>query len=142
MSYFRMSGQLFRPFEKVLHGLPEVLLVSLLLHSGCSRRASISSAVIAKEIAPQPPRVGAITVTFRLADAAKPVTGAHVDLEGDMTHAGMAPVFGKAREIAPGQYQGKLAVNMAGDWIVLLHVTLPNGEKLEDQVSVRGVQSQ
>jgi len=28
---------------------------------------------------------------------------------------------------------------MAGDWIVLLQITLPNGQKLERQFDVKGV---
>jgi hypothetical protein len=56
-----------------------------------------------------------------------------------MTHAGMSPVFGDAKEIAPGRYQGDLAFQMAGDWVILLHVTLPDGSKLERQFDVSGV---
>ncbi len=58
-----------------------------------------------------------------------------------MTHAGMAPVFGSAKEISPGQYQGQLTLNMQGDWVVLMHITLPAGRKLEDQMNVNGVQA-
>jgi hypothetical protein len=28
---------------------------------------------------------------------------------------------------------------MAGDWIVLLRITLPNGQKLDRQIDVKGV---
>ncbi|MGH9503329.1 MAG: FixH family protein [Terriglobales bacterium] len=110
--------------------------------SGCSRpRQSLPASVNAIEISPQPPQVGPITVTFHLEDAAKPVTGARTSLEADMTHAGMAPVFGDAREIAPGQYQGRLVLSMGGDWVVLMHIVLPNGQKLEKQIAVGGVQN-
>ncbi len=47
-----------------------------------------------------------------------------------MSHAGMAPVFGEATEIEPGRYQAHLTFEMAGDWVILLHVILPGGEKL------------
>jgi hypothetical protein len=56
-----------------------------------------------------------------------------------MSHPGMAPVFGDAKEVAPGQYQGSLEFAMPGDWVVLIHVTLRDGRKLERQVSVPGV---
>jgi YtkA-like protein len=92
------------------------------------------------EISPQPARVGPIVLTFRLADsAAKAVTGAHIALEAEMSHAGMSPVFGEAKEIEPGQYQAHLMFEMAGDWTILLHVILPGGQKLERQIEVRGV---
>jgi len=80
-------------------------------------------------------------VTFRLFDSAShPVAGAQVAVEADMSHAGMSPVFGDAREIEPGRYQAHLRFEMAGDWVILLHVTLPGGQKLERQIDVQGVQ--
>jgi hypothetical protein len=80
-------------------------------------------------------------VTFRLIDAAgRPIAGAQVAVEADMAHAGMSPVFDNAREIEPGRYQAHLRFEMAGDWVILLHVTLPGGQKLERQFDVRGVQ--
>lgn len=62
-----------------------------------------------------------------------------MSLEVDMSHPGMAPVFGEARESAPGQYQGSLDFAMPGDWVILIHATLPNGHKLERELSVPGV---
>ena len=59
--------------------------------------------------------------------------------EADMSHPGMTPVFGEAQEFAPGQYQGSLEFAMAGDWVVLIHVTLPDGRTVEREVSVPGV---
>jgi hypothetical protein len=32
-----------------------------------------------------------------------------------------------------------LEFQMAGDWVILLHVTLPGGKKLEQQIDVRDV---
>ncbi len=69
----------------------------------------------------------------------QPLTGAKVGLEGDMSHAGMSPEFGDAREIGPGRYQGMLHFTMAGDWVILLHVTLPAGQTLERQIDIKGV---
>jgi hypothetical protein len=67
------------------------------------------------------------------------IAGAHVAVEADMSHAGMAPVFENAQEIEPGRYQAHLTFGMAGDWVILLHVVLPDGQKLENQFDVRGV---
>jgi hypothetical protein len=75
-----------------------------------------------------------------LADsAAKPITGAHIAIEADMSHAGMSPGFAEANETDPGRYQARLEFPMAGDWVILLHVTLRDGKKLERQFDVRGV---
>ena len=84
--------------------------------------------------------MGVNTVTLRVADAAaRPVMGARIGMEADMSHPGMSPVFGEAKEIEPGQYRGQLEFGMAGDWVILLHVVLPGGQKLERQIDVRDV---
>jgi hypothetical protein len=96
--------------------------------------------VVESEIAPRPARIGLATVTLHLSDAAgRPVRQARIALEGDMSHPGMRPEFGEARETGPGRYQGQLTFTMAGDWIVLIQVTLPGGQKLERQMEVNGV---
>ena len=112
-----------------------------LLITACSRPADASHKItIEHEFSPEPARVGPAVVNFRLVDpAGKAVSGAHIALEADMSHAGMSPVFGEAREIDPGRYQAHLTFGMAGDWVILLHVTLPDGQKLERQIDVRGV---
>ena len=71
----------------------------------------------------------------------KPVPGARIELEGDMTHPGMAPVFGKAIEGAAGDYSGRLDLPMGGDWVILMHVTLADGRKVERQIDVKGVRA-
>ena len=68
-----------------------------------------------------------------------PLTGAQIAVEADMSHAGMSPVFGAAKEVERGRYQAHLEFPMAGDWVVLLHITLPGGKKLERQMDLKGV---
>ena len=79
-------------------GTPAVRLRCNFARTGCSRPADLSRSVtIEHEISPEPARVGPAVVTLRLADAVgKAVTGAHITLEADMSHAGMAPVFGRS----------------------------------------------
>jgi hypothetical protein len=117
-----------------------VCAVTLLIAS-CSRSIESSAFVaIHQEISPEPARVGPAMVTLRFADgAAKPITGAHIAIEADMSHPGMSPLFAEAKETEPGRYQAHLDFQMAGDWIILLHVTLPGGKKLERQIDVSGV---
>jgi len=96
--------------------------------------------IIAHEVMPRPPRVGTATITLSVADdAGRPVSGASVRLEGDMSHAGMKPVFGEAKESEPGRYRVALEFTMAGDWVVLVHLTLPDGSRVEQQFDVKGV---
>jgi len=56
-----------------------------------------------------------------------------------MSHAGMSPLFAEAKEANPGRYVAYLEFPMAGDWVILLHVMLPGGKRLERQIDVRGV---
>ena len=112
-----------------------------LLIASCSRPVGSSTFVaIEHEISPEPARVGPATITLKLTDsAAKPITGAYVAIEGDMSHPGMSPRFAEAKETDPGRYEARLEFPMAGDWVILLHVTLSDGKKLERQFDVRDV---
>jgi YtkA-like len=109
--------------------------------TGCSKPIDSSPAVtVEHEISPDPPKIGAATLVLKLADtAAKPISGARITLEADMSHAGMATVFEEAAETEPGQYQAHLKFGMAGDWVILLHIRLPGGRMLERQFNVSGV---
>jgi hypothetical protein len=139
-----MGPQAFNASRLIPKWWRELLLLAFAatwVLTGCSGPLDSTSAVtIEQEISPEPTRIGAVVVTFRLADpAARAVTGAHVALEAEMSHAGMSPVFGEAKEIKPGRYQAHLTFEMAGDWVILLHVSLPGGQKLERQIDMRGV---
>jgi hypothetical protein len=111
--------------------------------AGCRKPLPPSAAIVIEhEIAPWPARIGTATVTLRLSDAGgRAVRGARIALEADMSHPGMRPEFGAAPEIAAGRYQGRLALTMAGDWVILVRVTLPSGQKLERQLDVKGVRA-
>ena len=111
--------------------------------AGCQPRVETrADLTVAHEVAPDPPRVGTATITLRVADAAgRPLSGARVSLEGNMSHPGMRPVFGEARELEPGRYESPLEFTMGGDWVVLVRLTLPDGRKIERQFDVKGVQS-
>jgi YtkA-like len=110
--------------------------------TGCRRPPNASSGVrVGFQIEPKPLKVGIAIVSFELTDAAsRPVNGAKIAVEADMSHAGMSPVFAQANEVQPGLYQSHLSLGMAGDWVILLHGTLPDGEKFERQFDVRDVQ--
>jgi len=122
-----------------------VLLVSLaaIEAGGCAKTPGSSPGItVEHEITPQPARVGPATITLKLTDAAaKSITGARIALEADMSHAGMSPVFGEAKEIEPGRYQGRMDFTMAGDWVILLRITLSDGQVLERQLDVKGVRA-
>jgi hypothetical protein len=90
--------------------------------------------------APKPPRVGTSqwTVSLKGADG-KPVQGARISLEGNMSHPGMQPVQARLQEAAPGQYKAPLKFTMEGDWFILMDATLKDGSTLHQQWSVPAV---
>ena len=117
-----------------------VLLLATLFVPACQLTAKDSGITFKYVVNPQPPRTGAETIDVELRDAqGQAVSGAHVELEGNMSHAGMSPVIGVTREIEPGKYRGTLPLTMAGDWIVLVNVTLANGQRAQHQIELNGV---
>jgi hypothetical protein len=127
--------------QGVTRRLAGVVCAATLLQTGCSRPVASSAFVaIEHEICPEPIRVGSATIILKLSDAGgKPITGAHIAIETDMSHPGMSPGFAEAKEAEPGRYRAHLEFQMAGDWVILLHIALPDGKKLERQIDVRGV---
>jgi YtkA-like len=118
-----------------------LVVVAFVIGFGCHRPSNTSSGIMVKfQIKPKPVRVGPVVIYLTLTDAHDhPVTGARIVVEADMSHAGMSPVFAQASEGQPSLYESHLSLGMAGDWAILLHGTLPNGEKLERQFDVRDV---
>jgi hypothetical protein len=120
-----------------------LIAVPVFVSAGCRRPANHEDGIsIIESITPQPVRAGTETISFRLTNEShQPAAGARVQVEGDMNHPGMAPVFADAIETAPGKYRAKLDFNMGGDWVVLFHITLSDGRKVERQMDVKGVES-
>ncbi|HUB52341.1 MAG TPA: FixH family protein [Terracidiphilus sp.] len=115
----------------------------VLVATGCRKQGAATGDVsVDASITPQPVHTGSEVVAFRLANSAhQPVAGARVQVEGDMSHPGMAPVFADAQEISPGTYKASLNFTMGGDWVVIFHITLSDGRKVERQMDVKGVES-
>jgi hypothetical protein len=108
--------------------------------TACNKIIVADGITVQQQIAPQPIRIGAATITIHLTDgAAKPVPHASVMIEANMTHPGMSPVFAPSKEMSPGVYEAHIDLNMGGDWVVLSHIKLANGHKLERQMDVKGV---
>ena len=119
--------------------------ITLLLVTGCRRgqTSDISDIGLDLSVSPNPPTTGPAAVVIQLTDeAGQPLAGATVELEGNMSHAGMTPVFSQAKEVEPGQYEAPLEFTMGGDWFILVKATLPDGRQLERQVDVPGVEAQ
>jgi hypothetical protein len=120
-----------------------LLLIVNLPSGGCAKSSGVSDDIaFSCQSDPAVPRIGANIFTVTLSDkSGARFTGARVTLEGDMTHPGMSPVFGDAKEIAPGRYQGRLDLAMPGDWTILFHITLASGQTFDRQVQLRNLQA-
>jgi len=117
------------------------LILTSLFAAGCQDKTDPGKAVLVQhEIQPSPAHVGHSTFHVTLTDpAGTPISGAHVNMEADMSHPGMAPVFFSGKESAPGSFMGAVDLSMPGDWTILLHITLANGAKVEKQFDLPGV---
>ena len=117
-------------------------VVSLLLLAGCSRQSQQPDPApqIQAQLRtdPSPARMGdaqlEITITSR---DGEPIEGAGVSVRGDMTHAGMVPVFGSAEEIGDGLYTVPFAWTMGGDWVVTVIIELPDGTVTERALPIQ-----
>ncbi|MCA8993239.1 MAG: FixH family protein [Planctomycetaceae bacterium] len=134
-----------RIINKLGYGVCAVLCGFLSIISyGCQESTTPGMQVSATlDITPSPPTVGEADVVLTLTGAkGELLTGGEIEIEGNMDHAGMKPVFSKLTETAPGKYTGKLEFTMGGDWFVLVTGQLADGHQLNEKVDVPGVKSQ
>ena len=109
--------------------------------SGCHRvKESQPDVLITHEFAPEPPTVGPFKLTIRVTDSNhQPISGAHITVEANMSHAGMAPVDAFAGEVERGVYRVPMDLTMSGDWVLLADIILPDGRRVQHQIDVKGV---
>ena len=114
-----------------------------LLSFACQKTAPPPNINVQYEVSPQPPRAGATTINLKLTQQnGQPVSGARIELEGNMSHAGMSPITGEAKEIESGKYSGTLQLEMAGDWIVVVHITLSDGQEVQRQIEIKALNAE
>jgi hypothetical protein len=93
------------------------------------------------QLSPSRPAVGPATVEVSLFDTSgAPVKGAGVEVEGNMSHAGMVPVLARAEEAGDGRYLSRdFRFTMAGDWNLIVRADIPGGGKAARSFAVSGV---
>jgi hypothetical protein len=118
------------------------LLGLIILTPACSRQSSLDDQAgeIAVDISfdPNPPVVGAGVIFLQVQDErSQPIEDLNIDVKGDMTHAGMTPVFGDSVHEGDGLYIVPFEWTMAGDWIIQVNAELPDGILLDRSFDVR-----
>ena len=107
------------------------LLLPLLAFGGCRGEVQPGDPGLLLEvgISPTPPGVGPARLIITLRDTlGAPLEGAEVQVEGNMSHAGMTPVLGTAVPQGQGLYSvPDFTFTMAGDWTLTVTATLPDG---------------
>ncbi len=119
-------------------------LLALLFALACrGQPAAASKMEVTLSIAPDPPVVGPAVIRVQVRDTGGSLLGgAVVEVEGNMTHAGMVPVLAPAVEQEKGLYVAdRFRFTMGGDWFLTVRVALPDGRRLEKVFTVKGVGS-
>ena len=88
----------------------------------------------------QPPTTDASAVAaLRVTAADRPVAGARLQVQGFMSHPGMAPVSAAVDERGNGLYDARFRFTMAGDWIIRVTGTAPDGRAIDQQLDAIAV---
>lgn len=120
------------------------LFLMLAFSLGACNRAGDSAAAAGLLVTLLPAAEGAQGdhLTVKIVDeSGEPVTDVTVSLEGNMTHAGMVPVFTEsvwdgADGAEDGLYRAPFQFTMLGDWIITVKIERRDGEPLSEDIEV------
>jgi hypothetical protein len=119
-----------------------ILMIGVLLAACGGVKQTNNTNGLQITVSPAPEGVNGKYLTIQLTDASgKPVTDAVVSLEGNMQHAGMAPVTtngvrDEADGNKDGKYQAPFAFTMLGDWVLSVSVQKADGAKVQQDINV------
>jgi hypothetical protein len=72
-------------------------------------------------------------------EVGRPVTAVRLQIEGHMSHPGMAPVVAPAVESRPGVYEADIRFTMAGPWTLVASGATADGRRLTHTFDVPDV---
>ena len=115
-----------------------IIILLLFLMTGCARMSQqgVEEQDVKIELVTpmQPSVLGSSQIELRVTDmAGRPINDAVLELKGDMTHAGMVPILASVSGGENGLYSVPFEWTMAGDWILIVGVNLPDGRYAERQ---------
>ena len=82
-------------------------------------------------VEPAQPAAGPAQLIITITDQnGQPIDNATLEIEGNMTHAGMVPVFAQTTGGENGRYTVPFEWTMGGDWSVTVEVSLEDGRTI------------
>lgn len=123
------DGVKIRQFRTPKLRLPIILVLLLLAVPAC-RQQQVTSADLRLELQASDTLVGETTLLASAIDRdGNAITNpGKLSIRGDMSHAGMIPVFAESDQSTDGVFALPFTWTMAGGWIVEASLTLPNGD--------------
>lgn len=119
-------------------------VVILLLPSACRRVDRVVDTLrVEWTLTPTAPVVNgdsAVEIVLHHPDGAA-VLDAALDLEGHMTHPGMAPVIAPLVAAGDGRYRVDVAFTMSGDWVLFVSGRLDDGRVVRQRIGELVVRS-
>jgi hypothetical protein len=118
------------------------LIIAAGLVTGCGRvqtggPEAATDITVNLAIEPAEPAVGPSQLVITLTDpTGQPINNATLEIEGNMTHAGMVPVLAEATAGQGGRYTVPFEWTMGGDWIVTVKAILPDGQAVSQEFPV------
>lgn len=108
-----------------------VLIVLTQALAACGPPATpTNDLVLTLHVEPATLQVGQANLVVTVTDKdGKPVDDARVEVEGNMTHPGMAPVTAQVEGGTNGTYRLPFTWSMGGDWVISVTARLPDGRQ-------------
>jgi hypothetical protein len=112
------------------------------LVAGCGRiqtggPEAATDVTIDLAIEPAEPVVGPSQLVVTVTDSAgQPLDNAILEIEGNMSHAGMVPVLAETTTGDDGRATVPFEWTMGGDWLVTVQATLPDGQTATQEFPV------
>jgi len=119
--------------------LAALIAAAALALASCAHETLSGESSVFVDTVPARPALSApfvVQVVVRDDRHQKPMTGAKVEILGQMSHPGMAPVLVPASESAPGIFRGSVSLDMAGAWVLRITTTLPDGRRVQQNMDL------
>lgn len=122
---------------RLLLGAAAILVMMTTAACGRTSPPPVPDLTVQWHLVPPAPVVGreiVADVTLQRDDGT-PVLGARLNLEGHMTHPGMAPVITPLTEAGGGRYRARLTLTMGGEWVMFVRGELSDGRGVQQRVA-------